>query len=410
MVANHSHKLKARELMALSNGKLSYTQALALAANLQVRLNLGSIDSCYTVKEATALGLNWEHLTDRFSELMTDADLKLASIAAATLSPERDLVIFGKSMTGKSVAVDAVLAATGLTAKILQSHYQHYGELLKGPKAESGEAEILVIDEVQRLNGSAAGSIAAQLQTEKRRIIVVHANSEHGVSEQIQRIYPDVELRNPLYLEGTRSSYGVVGLRLLDPNVLSRISAEMNSRPTALTVENMGVTQTVFETASESSGSIDNVLAAAEGLQQGRDIVVFGVTGTGKSTLADSIIELSKLRSLLLVEGVQRYARRASNAVVLDAEVAAANGSTELLRIGSDLIALDELRAGSREIEMLLELAPSRLIVVHAATPKIALSRIANSLPSTTLRKPLLIEAAIERREPARISKLIDLS
>ena len=45
MVANHSHKAKARELMALSNGKLSYTQALGLAANLQVRLNLGHIDS-----------------------------------------------------------------------------------------------------------------------------------------------------------------------------------------------------------------------------------------------------------------------------------------------------------------------------------------------------------------------------
>lgn len=410
MVANHSHKAKARELMALSNGKLSYTEALGLAANLQVRLTLGHIDSCYTVEEATALGLNWEHLKDNFSEVMANADLKLAEIAADGLSPERDLVIFGKAGTGKSVALDAVLAATGLTAKILQSYYQHYGELLKGPNAERGEAEILVIDEVQRLNGSEASSIAAQLQTEKRRIIVIHANSEHGVSEKIERIYPGVELRDPLYLEATRNDYGIRGLRLLDPSVLSRAKAAMIDRPLVETAKNMGVTQTVFETASESAGSINNVLTASEAIQEGRDIIVFGVTGSGKSTLADSIIELSNLRTLILTEGVQRYARRASSAVVLDRETLESVGYGQLLRVRSELIVVDELRRGSEGIELLLEHIPSRLIVVHAATPKIALGRIANSLPSTALRKPLLIEATIEREQPARTSRLIDPS
>ena len=408
MVANHSDKATARRFMAASNGRLSYTEALKQAEgfhrNLRVRLIAGRTPNCYTVKEATALGLNWEHLTDRFSELLTDADLKLAAIAAATLSPERDLVIFGKSGAGKSAALDAVLAATGLTAKILSRLTEPHA-LLKGPEAESGQVDIIAVDEAMH------GVITAQFEAAERRIIVVHAMDEHNAVERIRHIHPDFELRNPLYLEATRNSYDIRGLRLFDPNLLGQISAEMSSRRTVLTVENMGVTQTVFETAPESSGGIDNVLAAAEGLQQGRDIVVFGGTGSGKSTLADSIIELSKLRSVLFVEGVQRYARRASNAVVLDNEaVASVGGYSELSRLQSDLIAVDELRNSSRELEMLLELAPSRLIVVHAATPKIALGRIAHTLPSTTLRKPLLIEAAIESWKPARVSRLIDPS
>lgn len=407
MVTNHSSKAKARELMALSEGRLSYTEAQKLAANLQARLTMGqgSLGSCYTVAEASALGLRWEHLTDNFSNVMSDADLRLASIAAATLSPERDLVIFGQTNTGKSTVVGAVLAATGLTAKILQTHYRHDGELLKGPKADGGEAEILIIDEVQRLNGSKAAYTATQLRAASRRIIVVHAASRHGVNGLIERAYADVELRDPFYLESTRSGQGVRGLKLIDPQVEAALLEISGTDPWEASV--------LADHKGTHFGSfLSEFFEANRWIREGRDLVIFGGPKSGKSAIADSLVEAAELSTVLIVPKRDLSSRKPSGSTWTMSSEQVEEGSLhgQILRIGPDLVAIDELKNPSQELEALLNSVAGRLFVVSASSAEEAMRQISELLPSVELRNPALVEPQAASPQRSRSVRLIDPS
>lgn len=199
MVANHALKKLARELIANSEHPLSYTDAMA---------HVTKINDLHSI-----------------STLRLTAESKGAiARAAQSLVAGSDLVIFGKSGTGKSTAAYSVLEEAQLRSLILTSHYleaaylrsylnvpvlvqpQH---LFAGIAPKLG-VEVVVVDELRR----SFADQGAQLSAAERRVIVVHGNDPDSARERIDRMLPELELRSPVFVEAIYDSKIDVSRRL----------------------------------------------------------------------------------------------------------------------------------------------------------------------------------------------------
>lgn len=143
------------------------------------------------------------------------------------------------------------------------------------------------------------------------------------------------------------------------------------------------------------------IKAAADALALGRDLVVFGTSGSGKSTAVRTVLKEAVFEDQLVLDNNNPGAVGEEGYTVLREK----DQIEGWIRSDDkpDLVALDELRdADSLRDERLLE-AYAKIVVVHARTPEDAIARIQwMSDGELKLRNPVLIEASRDDYGPDR--------
>ena len=186
MVINHAHKKLARQLIANSEYPLSYTKAMTHASKM------------YKLRGIDAL------------ELTAESKSIIAEVSQSLVAGS-DLVIFGKSATGKSTAAYSVLEETQLRSLILPNdyletaylkNYLNVSALVQPQHLFAGitpelDAEVVVVDELR----NSFIDQGAQLSAAECRVIVVHAMTPDYARWRINQILPELDLRAPVFLE-----------------------------------------------------------------------------------------------------------------------------------------------------------------------------------------------------------------
>lgn len=189
MVTNHARKALARKIIAQSEYRVSYSDALIKAAILEsARGRSGVAD-------------------------LSRSDREIAALSAELIIEGRDLIIFGGPFWGKSLASYAVLQETELhtlfvadsywDASVVQSHLHGVPCTVKalpkhGQLALDPAVELLVIDEPQTLRSP---DDYGNLLKVDRRMLTIHGHSPSDAQHRLQSILPELELRNPFFLQ-----------------------------------------------------------------------------------------------------------------------------------------------------------------------------------------------------------------
>lgn len=139
-----------------------------------------------------------------------------------------------------------------------------------------------------------------------------------------------------------------------------------------------------------------------EEIRTGRDILVFGATGSGKTSVLWRLIHWAKLKTLLItgsaIEAV--YAQGLLEDLNLEARFAE-QALPETIPADLELVCFDDLR---QDISwpVLEDFRGSRIVTIHGQDPKDALLRLQNGYGSLGLTNPLLIETKMVRTPDGR--------
>lgn len=137
-------------------------------------------------------------------------------------------------------------------------------------------------------------------------------------------------------------------------------------------------------------------------LRSGRDLIVFGMTSTGKSSAAYSAIESSGLASLIL-EGDYRAAAFVRAVVDDSVTVRSFDAEPKSAERDIELVMADEILHERPLLEQQLKNAHRRVLVVHARNRDDALWRIDHLFPGLVLNSPAFLEGVLEDRISPRI-------
>lgn len=147
------------------------------------------------------------------------------------------------------------------------------------------------------------------------------------------------------------------------------------------------------------------VARAAENLVAGHDLVIFGLTGAGKSTAAYSVLEEAGLQSLILTSNYLEAAYLRSYLQKFPALVQAQHRFTGAVAMAdTDAVLVDELRSSFADQGAQLSATQRRIIVVHGRTLEDAKWRIDRMLPELELRSPVFLEAFLDESKNRRLS------
>lgn len=197
MVTNHARKTLAREIVARSEGRTSYSTALARAKRIE------SLRGKSGVAE------------------LSRSDQAVAAQAAELVIEGRDLIVFGGPAFGKSLATYAVLQETRLRTLFVADDHMDAAIVrsqLSGLNCsveslpDSGELtldpsiELLVIDEPRTWRPNDYSNLLVA----KHRILSVHGHSTSGAQQRLGSILPGLELRDPFFLQA-EYAFGTTG-------------------------------------------------------------------------------------------------------------------------------------------------------------------------------------------------------
>lgn len=380
MVADHSRKARAREIMANAPW-LSLTEAKELVPALRA-----TNGKCLTVEEALKVNPRWNHLDDGYLQLLSPANLEIAAVAARIIGEDRDLIIFGKTGVGKSKALDAVLGASKLTAKVFQEHSSDFSTILRGPDAGFGVSEIVAVDD--RISEDVYRSfVYPELGRGTRRIFVIWGGEASTAAESVRVSFPGVILKNPLFLsvalDGDRTSPIQRRFLIIDPEA-ERAMEELYGR------SDLG----------ESSGAQtrledERLKIGRKTVEDGGSLVIYGPSGSGRSNLLGELLSTMQLRSLILAsrDFEDHPALRIGGAtIVLDSDSLIASGHADaVFSMRAELVAVDELAVESEFLQRVLSRADRRIVVVTANSEDKARLRIDELLGSGELRDPVYL-------------------
>lgn len=466
MVANHAQKKLARELMERSPG-LSLTDAKLIVAAI----------------EAAGQG----------SSRLSPTDRAIVRQAAKAVASGRDLVIFGNTATGKTGALRSVLSQSTLRSMLLTESRWEAEQDVDGTVVIDGSvysedtaaslltlgAELIGVDGF----GSRGRHLKTVLAAAPFRAIALHAPSPGAALEWIGRIAPELELRDPLFLEAiydpeaipTRylklhtsaaswtslearriissavSIEGIGPLRRMelwtdrdgfrtvlgaadDPEDMLTIlrfvhktmedrrksfeSSGLNgSSPLVLTVfsgredelkerdgdylrfhrEARAMLSSIVGMGKHSAVGIvlkeivDDREKALRALRAGRDLLVFGTAGSGKSTALSELLQTAAVPDTILLQMDRGFWETPPQD-----ELRHGFGADQCREIARDasrsfgLVAYDEPRRTEPEIEALLQSAGQRAVAIYGVSPKSALERL--GYLAIELKNPVLLE------------------
>lgn len=146
---------------------------------------------------------------------------------------------------------------------------------------------------------------------------------------------------------------------------------------------------------------------AASIVASGRDLIIFGSSGTGKTGALRAVLGASPLRSVFLAESQRESEQEITGTVVLDGSSYSEQTALGVLSMGAELIGVDDFGYRGRHLGAVLAGAPLRIIAIHAPSPGAALEKISRVAPDLELRDPFFVEALYDfDATPSRYLKL----
>ena len=360
---------------------LSLTEAKKLVPALRA-----TNGKCLTVDEARQVNARWDHLDDGYLQLLSAANLEIATVTARIIAEDRDLIIFGQTGVGKSKALDAVVGTSNLTAKIFQEHSGAFGSILKGPDAGFGVSEIVAVDgliseDIYR------SFVYPDLGRGTRRIFVVWGRDALTALRSVRDFYADVILKNPLFLsvdmDGTRVNPDQRRFSIIDPEA-ERVMEELHGK------------LDFGEFVGAYLRSEDNSLKVGrKAIEDGGSLVIYGPSGSGRSGFLGDLLSTLQFRTVILASKdfeSHPALKTGSSTVVFDSDTLRVSGHADaVFRMRAELVAVDELTVESEFLQRVLSNAARKIVVVTASSEDEARLRIDELLGFGELRNPVYL-------------------
>ncbi len=165
----------------------------------------------------------------------------------------------------------------------------------------------------------------------------------------------------------------------------------------------------LLELPAESKRMVDE---ASRALIGGRELVIFGLTGSGKSTAVYSILQELQLRSAILASHYLEAAMLRSYLSVsgVDSIVQSQHHFSGSVPTRAEVLVVDELLNSFAGQGAQLSTVMPKIIVVHGRDVANARFRIGYIMPELELRSPVFLEAVYDQKSRTRGLRIHDNS
>lgn len=165
--------------------------------------------------------------------------------------------------------------------------------------------------------------------------------------------------------------------------------------------------------SSLSEDEISLAHRAAATLETGRDLVIFGKAGSGKSTVVHAVLSAAKTQRKIALEprylpfghrspvGDSKGDHRLLRGLDLAYDWAVAGESVELIALDEFDLSRSPMPSNTSRSQLIrrIESTPQRMLVVHSSDLERAKEKLLRILSGVALKDPVFIEALTDPRE-----------